>query len=359
MQLNENMDPVAWKALPVLVEFHMQWWRARGKSPGAAKLAFSRDWETLLADAGLTSAELRADAERDARMLQQAGLWKILPLPRRPHLPGRLKLPVDQELRLAALFGDPVVGDAQKFDASQIDWVPELAFLTGEKFMPAPEDLLAINDFLREGGRERPLVPVKERSVQLFGDEKRLDALVATNLFREGRLSLELLRAFFVAEPLGWRRGPAQTGAVLVLENAATWDSFSRWNRQSAQYAAVIYGAGHRFLDGVPYLREIENEVGSIGRIDYFGDIDPEGLRIPFMAGPRCLARNLPKPVPLTWAYRLLLDIGKEAPLDIQRDAGDCTPWLGEELADPVRKLFQSRCRLAQEWIGHEQLNSD
>jgi len=68
-------DPTAWKELPVLVEFHRQWWRARGKNPGSSKVVFTRDWENLLTEAGLTHAELRAEAERDARLLAGAGDW--------------------------------------------------------------------------------------------------------------------------------------------------------------------------------------------------------------------------------------------------------------------------------------------
>jgi len=170
---------------------------------------------------------------------------------------------------------------------------------------------------------------------------------------------LEALRAFSVPEPLGWRRGPAAAndkGAVLVLENAATWDSFSRWNALSGHYAAVVYGMGHRFLDGIPFLKELEGEIGRIQHIDYFGDLDPEGIRIPASAAGRCSSLDLPVPQPLVWAYRLLLENGRPVPLESLRETGDWTDWLGPDLAPQARELFQTRHRLAQEWVGHEVL---
>ena len=39
------------------------------------------------------------------------------------------------------------------------------------------ECLLKLQEFFADGGRDRQPVPLKERSLQIFGDEKRLDAL--------------------------------------------------------------------------------------------------------------------------------------------------------------------------------------
>lgn len=344
-----------WLSFPVLVEFHRQWWGNRSGRVGEGRVPFSRDWERLLQDAGLNSADLRREAERDVRVLHEAGLLRIKPPARRRHLIDRIQLPVDQELRLAALFGDPLEDPDGAFDPASADWVPELAFLADLKSLSAPGDLLAINRFLQDGGRARPPVPVKERSVEIFGDEKRLDALAATSLFQRGPLSLELVRAFVVPEPLGWRMGPGPEGRLLAVENAATWDSFSRWNRQAAVWSAVIYGAGHRFIDGIMFLPEIAQ--GPIARIDYFGDIDPEGLRIPQLAGARGAGLGLPQPLPLAPAYRHLLDNGRPATLSPGPLDPEICLWLGDALAPRALSLFRAGQRIAQEHLGWEALS--
>ncbi len=350
------MNP-EWLTFPVLVEFHRQWWRRRSGRLGEGKTPFSRDWESLLEDAGLLSAELRREAERDVRLVADHGLLRIKPPPRRPRLIDRIQLPVDQELRLATLFGDPLERPDPVFDPASVEWVPELASLAGSQSLSSPADLLAINQFLRGGGRSRPFVPIKERSVEIFGDEKRLDALAGTSLFQRGPLSLELLRAVSVPEPLGWRRGPGPAGRILAVENAATWDSFSRWNRDAAVWSAVVYGAGHRFIDGIAFLAELASETGPITRIDYFGDIDPEGLRIPQVAGTRCAQLGLPPPQALVPAYRFLLEKGSPGPGPNGSFPEELCLWLGSELAPQVEALFRTGQRIAQEYLGWEVLS--
>jgi hypothetical protein len=52
-----------------------------------------------------------------------------------------------------------------------------------------------VNQLLQTGGADRPVVPVRERSLELFGDE--LGALLGGALFRgDRRLTLELLRCY-------------------------------------------------------------------------------------------------------------------------------------------------------------------
>src|SRR5262249_226893 len=144
------------------------------------------------------------------------------------------------------------------------------------------EDLLRIQQFFARGGRELPLVPIKERSLDIFGDEKRLDQLArGSALFGEGRLTAESLRCFVVPEPLPWTAGPDRTKPLLVIENAATWHSYCRWNSDRKLFSAVVYGCGNRFVDGAPSLKEIFAALGGPRRVLYFGDLDPQGLLIP------------------------------------------------------------------------------
>lgn len=113
--------------------------------------------------------------------------------------------------------------------------------------------------------RSCEIVPIKERSLQLFGEEKRLDALLGSALFREGRLDERRdLRCEMIGVPLAWKRGPVEAAAqpILVIENAATWNSYCRWNTQHGQFSAIIYGEGNRFAEGVRYLSDLFAELG-------------------------------------------------------------------------------------------------
>ena len=58
---------------PIARELFAQWQRARGGRMDAAAQPFTRDWEELLEDAGLTSATVRNEAEQDARALAADG----------------------------------------------------------------------------------------------------------------------------------------------------------------------------------------------------------------------------------------------------------------------------------------------
>src|SRR5262249_51484834 len=151
----------------------------------------------------------------------------------------------------------------EKIDLRSIPWAPELRFLASSRvFVPLP-DLQKIQKFFADGGRAKPLIPLKERSLEIFGDEKRLDHLFrGSTLFGAGRLDLETLRCFIVNEPLPWTHGQTVHGPILVIENAATWHSYCRWNTEHKHFSAIIYGCGNRFVDGTRSLKEIFETLG-------------------------------------------------------------------------------------------------
>jgi hypothetical protein len=357
-----NADDSRLRRLPVLRELFLQWCDARGAAaPGEFQKPFSREWESLLTAAGLTSAEARHESDRDARLLADAGLVRLKTAKYRAYQIERILVPLEAEPKLRVLFADelPPPPDV-KFDPANVTWAPKMSFVTTVRLGIAPEDLIRLNEFFLNGGSQRPLIPVKERSLQIFGDEKRLDALRTTALFK-GRLTLESLRCFVVAEPLGWQRGPDTSGPLLVIENAATWDSYCRWNRERAVFSAVVYGCGNRFADGVARLADIFAELGGSRRVLYFGDLDPQGLRIPQLASRYATSENvnLPPIDPHLWSYRELLSVGRanETVWDGEPAMRTDCDWLGE-LADIAWDILSRNKRLAQEHIGWEFLIS-
>lgn len=352
-----SADDPRWRRLPVLCALHGPWWRNRGRRLGESARPFTRDWEELLAEAGLIAAEERSDALRDARLLESHGLVALRPPRHQPQWVERISIPVAAEHRLARLFGDPVDTPPTGPGLADIDWEPELAFLREARTAPALADLLALNRFLAGGGRHRPRVPVKERSLGIFGDEKRLDALLATALFQPGALGLDQLRCEPVSEPLGWRRGARPDGPVIVLENLATWESYRRWDAVHPQFSAVVYGKGLVFVDAVRGLADLFGELGGARPVVYFGDLDPTGIGIPWRASVRAAALDLPEIRPHSWSYARLLEVGRAVPWDGDPVRPGAMAWLGD-LAGPVTELFARGERIAQEHVGWELLSS-
>jgi hypothetical protein len=344
-------------AIPVANELFAQWRKARGERLDPAMRPFSRRWEDLLEDAELLSAIDRSDAERDARILESNGWLELKSVRYRPQQIERIVIPLAQEARWREAFGFTPPNAEEARLIQQFDWASQLAFVRDIRLNISFSELRSLNDFLLRGAGID--VPIKERSLEIFGDEKRLDLLAGSSLFREGRLTLAQLRCFTVIEPIGWQRGPTSDGPMIVLENAATWDSYRRWNEKNQHFSAVLYGQGNCFAERTPFLKEIFRELGGERPSFYFGDLDAAGLRIPLRASRIAQKAGLPPIHPHLPSYRTLLRSGKRISKANEDDLAQRADfdWLGE-LADEGWNLLGPTRRLAQEHIGAEMLNS-
>lgn len=280
-----------------------------------------------LADAGLVELPSERSYDRSAR----------------PALPRFVRL-------------DRPVPAPRRLSGAGVAWRPELAWAS-ELSVDAQtlSDLRAINAFFRDGGAERPVVPLRERSLQLFGYEKRLEALMGGQLFFPGRLRLEQLRCEevhppFVFETIG--SGPD----VLVVENHHTFVSLCRALPPTGEVGVVIYGAGAHFKGSVTFLADLPTPPR---RVLYFGDLDIDGLDIPVHASAVAAAAGLPAVEPATPLYRLLLEHGQPAPVEhppSRYRVRKLTAWLPQEVGAGAAAMLADGQRLAQEWVGTELL---
>jgi len=210
--------------------------------------------------------------------------------------------------------------------------------------------LVQVRNFLREVSPDEPVVPLRERSLQITGDEKRLDQLLRTRLFDAGRLSLTLLRSRQVHPPFVWKKvGPAAT--LLVIENHHTFDSISQVLSASDGVGVLAYGAGNQFAASVAFAADLSRVPE---RILYFGDLDPEGLMIPARANATARLADLPPVEAATGLYRALLEwgrptLGGRVSAMIAQEA---VSWLPHELRAQVEELLLSGSRMAQEGLG-------
>ena len=336
--------------------------RLRERNPHP-KVAWSQDWETFLDESGLQTAEDEVESRRIAALLTQDGLMELR-LRRDGERIQRFTLPLASERSWFTAFRriHPADVPDKRAELASTSWVPQLQFLTHSRVNLELEDLLKLNAFLSTHSATGVIVPIKERSLQIFGDEKRLDSLLSSILFRSSHLDEKRdLACEVIGVPLAWKRGPSGTSnhPLIVLENAATWHSYCRWNEQRNLFSGVVYGDGNRFIDGIRYLPDIFKEIGGPRRVLYFGDLDPQGLRIPQTASKTLQDKGLPPVEPHLWSYRQLLKLGngRSQPYDGEPASPTLCDWLGD-CAEPARQIFVANQRLAQEHVGWEFLKN-
>lgn len=239
-----------------------------------------------------------------------------------------------------------------KTDWAAISWMPELGFwmhLTESEKVTAK----AINDWLISRKGCFMTVPLRERSLDIFGDEKYLDGRVRANALFSGRLALSAIGARKVDLPLPYRHQPGTPGRpILIVENHHTFFSLCEWNTQEARYAAVVYGSGSAITSSGTALDEVIQEVSGNGA-EYFGDLDPEGISIPM----RYNQNHDTQLRPATWLYQKLLSSGRHRPLSATytSESKKVTLWL-PELSREIHGLWGGGKWLPQEGVGLEQL---
>lgn len=154
-----------------------------------------------------------------------------------------------------------------------LQWVLQLRSLAADQFA----FLMRVNEGLVEGWFAQPEC-FKYRSLQLTGDEKRLESLLKGGLFSSGCLTLEMLGCEPDALPLATELLSSQP-TMLVFENAAPFmlaRSIAAGTLPQ-EIGRLAYGAGKQVLKAVPYFSMIEP---AIKEVLYVGDLDAEGQKI-------------------------------------------------------------------------------
>lgn len=277
-------------------------------------------------------------------------------LPRSRALYDRTSLPpLPEHVTLTGVAPRP-----DRPDAGRHPWPHEVRWAARLQPPPGLEDMAvleAVARFLAEGGGRRPVVPVQERSLSLFGDEKRLDALRGGRLFAAGRLTLELLRCEPAPPPFVCLR-LSDRPSMLVVENSAAYATFSQLLADGDLFGVVAYGAGKHFMASFAYASELSPRPR---RILYFGDLDGDGLHIPAVADRRAAAAggDLPRVEAAAALYELLLaQEPRPVPGQPAVAAGADLDWLPEPLRGRAEAVLATGRRIPQEAVGYELLSS-
>jgi hypothetical protein len=223
-----------------------------------------------------------------------------------------------------------------------------------------PEEIVVLEQvnawLVRRTGSKRPqVVPHRERSLEVFGNEKRLDTLVSSRLMESEVVTLDLLSCVWIPPQLPWKR-IGTGGTALVVENAATYHSIARaLSGAGGSVDLVAYGGGNAFTKTVAGLAEAD--AGPVNQILYFGDLDEAGIAIPMRASTEASRFHLPPPIPALELYDLLLAHGRPESVTpaVPIRAHELASWFGPA-AVHIEELLLSGVRLAQEAVGTELL---
>jgi hypothetical protein len=232
----------------------------------------------------------------------------------------------------------------------ELGWVASLPTMSDTRL----HDLIAINDWLvRTNGGNVPVVPVRHRSVEVFGDEKCLESMIRTNLFGIGRLSLHLLACRRVPAPL-----PAVIiGAgpdILVVENSDTyWVAAEVLGHCGNHPVGVLaWGCGKAFPSQVGALGiDVAGRGPVTGRVWYWGDLDPPGLRIAADAAAAAIAAAAPQIQPAADLWAAMASRPVQNAGDIDWSTAPGSHWLGAQLWDLLAHVCDARGRVAQESV--------
>ncbi len=240
-------------------------------------------------------------------------------------------------------------------------WHPALAWAADLRLNDRQHAwLLAVDRWLRDGGATRPVVPSEERSLELFDDEKAIqERNGGETLWGPGRLDLALLRCERTLTPFIWEA----TGAgprLLVVENQATFRSVVNIIRRAAPghaYGGVVWGQGRMAAGRIVYATELPV---AIHRIDYFGDLDVEGLEI---ADETCRAATQAGlsagPQIQLWTRLLTTSPVPTRTLTEPARAARAVQWLPERLRVRALDVLGTGKRIPQERVGFEMLTAD
>lgn len=232
---------------------------------------------------------------------------------------------------------------------ADLGWVVELEG-SGALGVADRRTLAAINAWLPR--RRGFPVPMRERSLEIFGDEKALETLALGQLFAAGRLSLAQLDCFACWPPVEQTcLGP---GDWLVLENYTTYVSISRRATELGFTGRIVWGSGTQVGTR---LAALAASGVSPPRCWYFGDLDAGGFQAARLAGRRAAELGLGPVDPARGLYRLALGHGRPRPSRASAETAQwAQDWLGGSLGTDAGAIVRAGQRVVQEHVGLELL---
>ena len=235
----------------------------------------------------------------------------------------------------------------------KLEWVPGLKRMNSKTL----EHLQILDDYYKQSKTPFPIaIPEKERSLQLFGDEKLL--LSYAHKYKSKCDLYDLTNSYQTHLPLPYIHFACNDNRVLIIENMDTFYSVCNVLRNSKKspYSHVIYGAGLNLIRQkgflfIPYLLKKPKT------LEYFGDIDPTGFYIPQQLEKSLQECNKQWKVVLNIPlYQLLIEQFKKLELEFQAKK-QRNPYSLSSFSDSdrefIKKLFLCNLRIPQELVNY------
>ncbi len=257
-----------------------------------------------------------------------------------------------------------VIGGPRSDEWRRFPWHPTLAWVSDLRRLPPSAEvfLRRVHDGLVRDSFRHP-APLKYRSLQLTGDEKRLGALTKTTLFGPGRLSLALLGCLSARGPLAWA-SVGDADAALVVENTGPFNVAVTVLRSlsAPPYGMVVYGGGAGVEHTLPGITDIGRPVT---KLMYLGDLDRPGLRIAHAAARVASDTGLPMLEPALGLHECMLQTAARLghpsgwptrPHRRRPDETELVSWLPAGVQSRVRAMLAANRRIPEEVLGPEEL---
>lgn len=240
-------------------------------------------------------------------------------------------------------------------------WHPRLQWVLGKQNLSRRQFtfLVRVNVGLVEGWFDRS-ESFKYRSLQLTGDEKRLEALYHTSIFGPGCLTLSMLGCETDVLPIVTERfSPAPT--MLIFENATPFMVARTVMARLSDPAIgrLAYGAGKQVLKSSPYFGMIDPP---LKEVYYIGDLDAEGVQ----TGAALARQSTFVPVlPATKFHLAMLEsasqlgayggwpVKENQPTQIPEDV---IAFLGPEIRERVCGMIEHKKRIPEEVLSMDSM---
>ncbi|WP_405189249.1 hypothetical protein [Streptomyces anulatus] len=231
-------------------------------------------------------------------------------------------------------------------------FVQQLSFATTLNLTAADYALLGpVNALLRDEP-DAEIVPIADRSYQLFGDEKRLKDIDRHHLVVKGLLDVEAhLRARPAPAPLAmFELGPAPW--MLIVENTAAFTSLREilgaWPDRG-QVGWLGFGSGDQLIASIPTaLASFRERDHPVDTLLMYADLDLDGLHCAQQASHHAQTVGLPpadardRPLPGSPDRATALPAAAS-------EALTATAWLPPHIAPSVARLLADGLVLRQE----------
>lgn len=179
-----------------------------------------------------------------------------------------------------------------------------------EEYVKTKEIIIPINNFFKNP--DANILTINERSYQIFKNEKKLkeneDIISKLGLNFEKLHCYETYEPFFCYINSQFKRAEKKT---IIVENKDTFWTIQNAIKQSAneKIYMVIYGEGKKILQSFKYIENFA--INKQDEIQYFGDIDYEGINIYVTLKQRYPEYNI---IAYKTGYEIILDLEPNPP---------------------------------------------